>query len=138
MKKFRKSSGVILKHGDEVLLCKRSPKETLPNIWSIPGGGIENGETPGQAAIREFHEETNIEIGTDLDLVGIIDNFNDDGTKRGIMFVFLQNIKEKKDPDLDKASHGHEHTSCKYFKSEDIPDEKGNEQLYKILKKVFK
>ena len=36
-----------LKHGDEVLLCKRSPKETLPNIWSIPGGGIENGETPG-------------------------------------------------------------------------------------------
>ena len=136
MKKFRKSSGVILKHGDEVLLCKRSPKETLPNIWSIPGGGIENGETPGQAAIREFHEETNIEIGTDLDLVGIIDNFNDDGTKRGIMFVFLQNIKEKKDPDLDKATHGHEHTSCKY--SEDIPDEKGNEQLYKILKKVFK
>lgn len=138
MKKFRKSSGVILKHGDEVLLCKRSPKETLPNIWSIPGGGIENGETPGQAAIREFHEETNIEIGTDLDLVGIIDNFNDDGTKRGMMFVFLQNIKEKKDPDLDKASHGHEHTSCKYFKSEDIPNEKGNEQLYKILKKVFK
>lgn len=138
MKKFRKSSGVILKHGDEVLLCKRSPKETLPNIWSIPGGGIENGETPGQAAIREFHEETNIEIGTDLDLVGMIDNFNDDGTKRGMMFVFLQNIKEKEDPDLDKASHGHEHTSCKYFKSEDIPDEKGNEQLYKILKKVFK
>lgn len=138
MKKFRKSSGVILKHGDEVLLCKRSPKETLPNIWSIPGGGIENGETPGQAAIREFHEETNIEIGTDLDLVGIIDNFNDDGTKRGMMFVFLQNIKEKKDPDLAKASHGHEHTSCKYFKSEDIPNEKGNEQLYKILKKVFK
>lgn len=138
MKKFRKSSGVILKHGDEVLLCKRSPKETLPNIWSIPGGGIENGETPGQAAIREFHEETNIEIGTDLDLVGIIDNFNDDGTKRGMMFVFLQNIKDKKDPDLSKASHGQEHTSCKYFKSEDIPEQKGNEQLYKILKKVFK
>lgn len=138
MKKFRRSSGVILKHGDEVLLCKRSPKETLPNIWSIPGGGIENGETPGQAAIREFHEETNIEIGTDLDLVGIIDNFNDDGTKRGMMFVFLQNIKEKKDPELSKTSHGHEHTSCKYFKSEDIPEQKGSEQLYKILKKVFK
>lgn len=138
MKKFRKSSGVILKHGDEVLLCKRSPKETLPNIWSIPGGGIENGETPGQAAIREFHEETNIEIGTDLDLVGMIDNFNDDGTKRGMMFVFLQNIKEKKDPELSKALHGHEHTSCKYFKSEDIPEQKGNEQLYKILKKVLK
>ena len=47
MKKFRRSAGVIIKHGDEVLLCKRSPDETLPNIWSIPGGGIENGESPG-------------------------------------------------------------------------------------------
>ena len=73
MKKFRRSAGVIIKHGDEVLLCKRSPKESLPNHWSIPGGGIENGESPGQAAIREVHEETNIELTTDLDLVGIID-----------------------------------------------------------------
>ena len=60
MRKFRKSAGVIIKHGDEVLLCKRSPEETLPNIWSIPAGGIESGESPGQAAIREVFEETNI------------------------------------------------------------------------------
>jgi mutator protein MutT len=138
MKKFRKSAGVILKHNNEVLLCKRGPEETLPNIWSIPGGGIENGESPGQAAIREFYEETNIEIGTDLDLVGILDSFNDDGTKRGMMFVFQQNTKENKEPDLDKASHGHEHTACKYFKLKDIPKQKGNEQLYEILKKVLK
>ena len=138
MKKFRRSAGVILKYGDEVLLCKRGPKETLPNIWSIPGGGIENSESPGQAAIREFHEETNIEIDTNLDLVGIIDNFNDDGTKRGMMFVFLQNIKDKKVPDLDKATHGHEHTSCKYFKLDDIPKQKEVDQLYDIIKKVLK
>ena len=111
---------------------------SLPNIWSIPGGGIENGESPGQAAIREFHEETDIEINTDLDLVGIIDNFNDDGTKRGMMFVFLQNTKDKKEPDLNKATHGHEHTSCKYFKLDDIPKQKEVEQLYDIIKKVLK
>jgi len=138
MKKFRRSAGVILKYGDEVLLCKRGPKETLPNIWSIPGGGIENSESPGQTAIREFHEETDIEINTDLDLVGIIDNFNDDGTKRGMMFVFLQNTKDKKDPDLNKATHGHEHTSCKYFKLDDIPKQKEVKLLYDIIKKVLK
>ena len=138
MKKFRKNSAVIIKHGDEVLLCKRSPKETLPNIWSIPGGGIENGESPGQAAIREVHEETNIKIGTNLDLVGIIDIFNEDKIKRGIMFVFLYETKKKLEPNLDKASHGFEHTECKYFKSEDIPKQKGNDQLHEILKKVLK
>jgi mutator protein MutT len=137
MKKFRKSSGVILKHKDEVLLCKRSPKKSMPNVWSIPSGGIEEGETPGQAAIREYYEETNIELNTKLDLVGLIDKFNKGGLKSGIVFVFLQNTKEKQEPDLDKASDGHEHTECRYFKLEDIPKQKGNDQLYDILEKIL-
>lgn len=138
MKKFRRSAGVIIKHGDEVLLCKRSPDETLPNIWSIPGGGIENGESPGQAAIREVHEETNIELTTDLDLVGMIDTKNEDGSKTGMMFVFLQETKDKKNADLEKASHGKEHSTCKYFKSEDIPKQKKTKELYDIIKKILK
>ena len=138
MKKFRKSSGVIIKHGDEILLCKRSPEETLPNVWSIPGGGIENGESPGQAAIREVYEETHIELTKNLELVGMVDKFNDDGTKRGMMFVFLQETKERKEPNLKKASHGHEHTQCKYFKVGELPKQKENDQLYKIIKKILK
>ena len=138
MKKFRRSAGVIIKHGDEVLLCKRSPKESLPNHWSIPGGGIENGESPGQAAIREVHEETNIELTTDLDLVGMIDTKNEDGLKTGMMFVFLQEIKDKKNADLKRASHGKEHSTCKYFKSEDIPKQKKTKELYDIIKKILK
>jgi 8-oxo-dGTP pyrophosphatase MutT (NUDIX family) len=138
MRKFRKSAGVIIKHGDEVLLCKRSPEETLPNIWSIPAGGIESGESPGQAAIREVFEETNIELSTDLDLVGMIDTTNDDGLKTGMMFVFLQETDEKLEPELDKASHGKEHTSCKYFKREDLPKQKRTEELRNILKKILK
>ena len=138
MKKFRRSAGVIIKHGDEVLLCKRSPKESLPNHWSIPGGGIENGESPGQAAIREVHEETNIELTTDLDLVGMIDTKNEDGLKTGMMFVFLQETKDRKNADLEKASHGKEHSTCKYFKSEDIPKQKKTKELYDIIKKILK
>ena len=138
MKKFRRSAGVIIKHGDEVLLCKRSPKESLPNHWSIPGGGIENGESPGQAAIREVHEETNIELTTDLDLVGMIDTKNEDGSKTGMMFVFLQETKDRKNADLEKASHGKEHSTCKYFKSEDIPKQKKTKELYDIIKKILK
>jgi 8-oxo-dGTP pyrophosphatase MutT (NUDIX family) len=138
MRKFRRSAGVIIKHGDEVLMCKRSPKESLPNHWSIPSGGIEDGESPGQAAIREVFEETNIELSTDLDLVGMIDTTNDDGLKTGMMFVFLQETEDKEEPDLEKASHGKEHTSCRYFKKEDLPKQKRTEELNNILKKILK
>jgi hypothetical protein len=55
-----------------------------------------------------------------------------------MMFVFLQNTEEKKEPDLKNATHGHEHTKCKYFKKDEIPTQKQNKQLIEILKKVLK
>lgn len=30
----------------------------LPGLWSCPAGGIEPGESPLEAAVREFEEET--------------------------------------------------------------------------------
>lgn len=40
-------------------------------LWSLPGGGIEAGELPEHAAIRELAEETAIvAIASDLELLG--------------------------------------------------------------------
>lgn len=43
--------------GDEILLLKRSSKVGNPGTWAPPGGNVENGETPIDAAIREVDEE---------------------------------------------------------------------------------
>lgn len=46
-----------------VLLGKRSiEKEDFPGYLALPGGGINKFETPVNAAIREFKEETGLEI----------------------------------------------------------------------------
>jgi len=139
MADFKRYSGILLKNKDKVLLCKRSPEESLANQWSLPSGHIEGKETPSGAALREFYEETNIKLKNDIDLVGFINKYKKDGvTKRGIMYVFKSETNTEILPDLDKAKDGHEHTKCKYFSKNEIPVGKNNEQLLEIIKKIFK
>jgi 8-oxo-dGTP diphosphatase len=47
------------------LLCKRPPGKPMAGMWEFPGGKIEPGETPEEAATRELYEEIDIHIHTD-------------------------------------------------------------------------
>lgn len=51
--------GIILNDNQtQVLLVKR---QDVP-VWVLPGGGVETGERPEEALIREIHEETGYHI----------------------------------------------------------------------------
>lgn len=55
---FRRNAGIVVFRADKkVLLCQRSDME---DSWQFPQGGIEEGETPEQAAARELREETSL------------------------------------------------------------------------------
>jgi len=138
MEEFKRYSGVVVKNGDKILLCKRSPNESLPNEWSIPSGGIENGETPKEAALREFYEETNIKLKDDLKIVDIFNMYKKDNeTKKGLMYVFLYETKENLNPDIKKAKDGHEHSKCGYFTKETNPIGSRNKEFRKIITNIF-
>jgi len=50
----------------KVLLVHRSPtKRAYPNVWDLPGGHMERGESELGALTRELHEELGVEIATD-------------------------------------------------------------------------
>lgn len=58
-----KAAGILFVHDGRVLLLKRAASaKDHPNTWGLPGGHIEDGETPSQAARREMHEETGIDF----------------------------------------------------------------------------
>ena len=51
--------GVIRRAGT-LLLCRVAPGNLGEGLWTLPGGGLEFGEAPDAAVVREVEEETGL------------------------------------------------------------------------------
>jgi 8-oxo-dGTP pyrophosphatase MutT (NUDIX family) len=61
--------------GAAFLLCRRAAKlNKHAGQWALPGGRIDEGETPLEAALRETEEEVGLRLGPDS-LVGWLDDY---------------------------------------------------------------
>ncbi len=47
---------------DRILLCRFSEGIFSAGMWTLPGGGIEFGEYPEEAMVREVEEETGLRV----------------------------------------------------------------------------
>jgi 8-oxo-dGTP diphosphatase len=78
-----------------------------PLQYDLPGGGIDPGETPQQAAVREFGEETGLVV-TAADILVRADQFfvNDDGQAFNVRGAFMTVTIGGEDPGLKiEADH---------------------------------
>ena len=57
------TSAVVVVRDKSVLILKRGASAPwMPNMWNLPGGGVEDGESIESAAKRECQEEAGISV----------------------------------------------------------------------------
>lgn len=76
---------VAVLQDNQILLTQRDDFET----WILPGGGVENGESIAQAAIRETKEETGLDVEL-TKLVGIYSRLGNFLNGHIVLFVGRQ------------------------------------------------
>lgn len=79
--------GLIIIRNEKVLLLKRRPDDFLPNVWEIPGGHVDPGETIEQTLARELLEETGFLLRNIVSYVGGYDYVGEFGTTRQWNFL---------------------------------------------------
>lgn len=100
---------VLLKIDDKYLYIKRSKikrgKENfLADFWDIPGGTVEPGETPKQAAIREAYEETGLKVHIEK-IIHEDSNYDSGNETVFTRLVYEGSIEGEKEITLDPEEH---------------------------------
>lgn len=98
---FKIAVGALILKGDKVLLHHRRDYD----MWDLPSGGMEAGETIPEALIREVKEETGLKVKL-LRLVGVYHNYR----RNVIIFLFLVKVLAGKltvNQEADKFGYFH-------------------------------
>lgn len=125
----------LIENNGQYLLIKRSEikrdkKNFYPAYWDIPGGTVEDGELPRQAAIRECQEEVGLKITIDQI---IHEDSNVDKDKVFTRLVYRGQLLENSE-DLVITLDPQEHTDYRWVTSlAALPCEKIVPYLYAVL-----
>ena len=85
-----------VRRGDEVLLIQRK-YPPMEGAWAFPGGFVEQGENPIDAAVRELEEETGL-IGKEPKLLMVMGEADRDPRKHIVSIVYEIQVSEDQQP----------------------------------------
>jgi 8-oxo-dGTP pyrophosphatase MutT (NUDIX family) len=79
----RVAAYALITDGDRVLLSRYAAHVPAAGLWMLPGGGVDFGETPADAVVREAYEETGLRVRVAglLDVSATTERFERDGQR---------------------------------------------------------
>ena len=132
----------LIKNDGEYLVIqrtdiKRGKDNMYPSYWDIPGGSVEEGETPREGALRETLEEANLKVNIEKI---IHEDSNYDFEKKTVFtrLVYEANLVDGEIP-KDKVNNQilldpEEHKNYKWISSlEDLVGEKIVPYLFELI-----
>jgi A/G-specific adenine glycosylase len=97
------ASGLLVREG-RVFIQKRPETGVWAGLWEFPGGTVESGETPEQAVVREFREETDLDVAITAKLAVVRHGYT---RYRVALHCFaLRDLNDAAEPALHAAQEG--------------------------------
>ncbi len=129
--KRKNGVGIVVITADNKILLNKEYRYVIKDYsWDIPGGGIDAGETPKQAAKRELHEETGLKVKS-LEQMGefyLLESFNTE-----MMTLFLTRIGKMKDLTSAKSESSEEMLEQKFVSFKEALEMIDNGQIHDAI-----
>src|SRR5690242_20915491 len=103
-------AGCLVIDTGRVLLLRRGIEPQIGK-WTFPGGYVDLGESPAQAALRETREE----VGMQVELGRVLGVYTDPAHPISTVVAYMAT------PGMEEASVTDEATEVRYFAPPDIP-----------------
>jgi 8-oxo-dGTP diphosphatase len=120
--------GILIENG-KVLLCRRSTEtKSYPGLWEFPGGKVDPGENLADSLIREFKEETGLDIR--LKKVWGAGEAGNENLNYVYLFFLVENTS-------GAMKISPEHSAFGWFDKEGLKDIKASPYLYPIINMII-
>ena len=125
----------VVKEEDKILILRRHPKSrNNPLKYELPGGKVDPGEFFDVALVREFQEETNLDVKIDSLFEVVQDEFISRRTNQPISTVQLMMNLEIIGGELQISD---EHDDFKWVKSGELKELYNENMLTPTLRKTL-
>lgn len=119
--------GIVIYRGKTLIMKRVRPSSDGLGYWELPGGGLEYGETPHEALIRELKEETGLDIKI-LKPIYTFTKIRKNYQTVGIGFLCI--------PVNDHVVISEEHTEYKFVDEEELR-QMLNKEIYEDIKEAI-